>query len=242
MIKHFFSIRYILGRLWITFLWGKKVKSGPFRGTVLKRNTNLNLFYSKLLGIYEKELHPILSQVLYQNYNQIVIVGTAEGYYFSGFLRHSKCNSIIGFEIDHALRSICDETAKLNNCSKTFKISGACTIEEISSSLTNNDFILMDCEGGELELLKPKCVSQLYGCEILVECHDIFKEGISKSIINRFNSSHSVSKIEARIPTFHDIPFLPKFLLKFLRHTIIGIITERPVGMHWLHLIPKNRL
>lgn len=171
-----------------------------------------------------------------------MIVGTAEGYYFSGFLRNSKCNAIIGFEIDHSLRSICNETAELNNCSKTFQISGACTIEEISSSLTNNDFIFMDCEGGELELLNPKCVSQLYGCEILVECHDIFKEGISKSIINRFNSSLSVSRIEAQISTYHDIPFLPKFLLKFLRHTIIGIINERPVGMHSLHLVPKNRL
>ena len=242
MIKQLFSIRYVLGRIWISFLLGKRVKSGPFRGTVLKRNPNLNLFYSKLLGIYEKELHPILSQMLCQKYNQIVVVGAADGYYLCGFLRNSKCNSIIGFELDHSLRSICNETAKLNNFTKTFQLRGGCTIEEISSTLTNNDFILMDCEGSELELLNPELVSQLYDCEILVECHDIFKEGISKTIIERFYSSHSVSRIEARIPNYDDIPFLPNFILKILRHTIIGIITERPVGMHWLHLIPKNRL
>jgi hypothetical protein len=128
-MKKFFSIRYILGRIWIAFLQGKKVKTGPFKGIILKRNINLNLFYSKLLGIYEKELHSILNDVLKKN----------------------------------------------------------------------------------------------------------FKQNISQNIMNRFISSHSKTKIEARIPKHSDIPFLPSLISHFLRHTILGTITERPIGMHWLH-------
>ena len=241
-MKKFFSIRYILGRIWIAFLQGKKVKTGPFKGIILKRNINLNLFYSKLLGIYEKELHSILNDVLKKNYKQIIVVGTSDGYYFCGFLKKAKSKSIIGFETDDALRSICEETAKFNNLSKSYLLEGNCTIEKMSTVLSDSDFILMDCEGCEVELLDPEDAPQLYNCEILVECHDIFKQNITQTIMNRFRSSHSISRIEARIPKHSDIPFLPSLVSHFLRHTILGTITERPIGMHWLHLVPRKHL
>jgi len=76
------------------------VKTGPFKGTKLKKNVNLNLFYSKLLGVYEMELNQVILSILYKRFRSIIVVGTAEGYYFSGLLRFARFDQIVGFEMD----------------------------------------------------------------------------------------------------------------------------------------------
>ena len=51
------------------------VVNGPFKG-------QLNKFASipRLLGTWEKELHPVVNEIINQNYDCIINVGSHEGY------------------------------------------------------------------------------------------------------------------------------------------------------------------
>ena len=236
--RKLFSPKFILGRILVTLILGNKVMTGPFKGTKLDRNININLFYSKLLGVYEKELHQVIKIILNKTFKSIIVVGTAEGYYYSGLLRHAKCSKIIGFEMDNTLREICIINAK-NNSDKKFSLFGICSIKDLKKVTFGDDLIIMDCEGDEKTLLDPNEIPNLINTEIVVECHDIFSSGITETLEKRFSNSHNITKIIARTPSHKDFPFLPVFLTNYLRHTITGILTERPPHMHWLHLIPK---
>ena len=238
-LRKYFSPRYILGRILISSILGNRVKTGPFKGTKLKKNVNLNLFYSKLLGVYEMELNQVILSILYKRFRSIIVVGTAEGYYFSGLLRFARFDQIVGFEMDDGLREICNHNAKKNCQGKNFSLLGTCFIEELKQTTRGNDLILMDCEGEEETLLNPNEIPSLYKTEIIVECHDIFRPKITETLQKRFSNSHNITKIQARNPSHRDFPFLPVFLTNYLRHTITGILTERPPHMHWLHLTPK---
>jgi len=237
--RKFFSPKFIFGRILVSFILGSRVKTGPFKGTKLRRNISINLFYSKLLGVYEMELHQLIWNILNKTFRSIIVVGTAEGYYYSGLLRYAKYEKIIGFEMDDGLREICNINAKNNYAEKKFSLLGTCSTKELKKVTLGNDFIIMDCEGEEKILLNPDEIPNLTKTEIVVECHDIFSSGITDTLQKRFSNSHNITKIQARTPSHRDFPFLPVFLTKYLRHTITGILTERPPHMHWLHLTPK---
>ena len=239
MLK-FLRPKFIIGRILIFFFLGSRIKGGPFKGAQIIRNTHINLFYSKLLGIYEKELHYIIRPLLEIQFENIIIVGCAEGYYAAGFVKFANSTRIIGFEANQDLQNLCVRNVNLNNTSKLFSMKGICEIDDLNSHATEESLILMDCEGSERELLNPNKIPQLKGCEVVVECHDIFDEGITEIILERFSDTHIIKKINARVPNAKDLESLPSFLTNYLRHTIVGILSERPLGMHWLHMKPKQ--
>ena len=125
----------------------------------------------------------------HKRFRSIIVVGTAEGYYFSGLLRFARFDQIVGFEMDDGLREICNHNAKKNCQGKNFSLLGTCFIEELKQTTRGNDLILMDCEGEEETLLNPNEIPSLYKTEIIVECHDIFRPKITETLQKRFSNS-----------------------------------------------------
>ena len=59
--------------------------------------------------------------------------------------------------------------------------------------------IICDIEGAEDELLDPALAPGLLSADILVECHDTFRKGLSDRIAARFAASHDITRIGRRL-------------------------------------------
>ena len=91
----------------------------------------------KIIGCYEEELHPWVADLLLHNYNAIVNIGCAEGYYAIGFALKSVSQGglIYAYDINPVARHSCLRMARLNNVPDRIKIRGACMPETIKKDI-----------------------------------------------------------------------------------------------------------
>src|SRR5262249_13179873 len=120
------------------------------------------------------------------------------------------------------------------------RVDGFCTAERLSSLMTVavRPFVLVDCEGGELNLLTGVDRSVFRRTILLVECHDYICPQISNTLIGFFEGCHAIFKVEQgpRNPHKH------KILLSWPENEKWLVISEsRPQTMHWLFMVPCNK-
>ena len=77
-----------------------RVLSGPFAGLRYLDEILRPDLLPKLLGTYEKELHPWLEELLARPIAHIINVGAAEGYYATGFALRQPETRVLAFEMD----------------------------------------------------------------------------------------------------------------------------------------------
>lgn len=139
----------------ISKLTGNVVSSGPFAGMHL---TELNSWgggdrAAKLLGYYEMELNPFLEESIAWQPDVVVNVGCAEGYFAVGLAMRVADARVIAFDVDGQAQAVCKAAANLNDLS--VDVRGLCTgsILRVICETARRPFLLIDCEGGERELL-----------------------------------------------------------------------------------------
>ncbi|HKY41678.1 MAG TPA: hypothetical protein VJM50_01180 [Pyrinomonadaceae bacterium] len=176
------------------------VEAGPFRGMrYLPRLTASDTLLShtvvpKLLGSYEIELHDALAAVFERKYRQIINIGSAEGYYAVGLALNMPDVPIYAFDIASTNRELCAEMARINGVADRIFIGAECTMDELAR-LAEESLIVCDCEGCELELLRPDLIPGLRTSDVVVELHDCVDETISPTILARFAESHDVNVV-----------------------------------------------
>jgi hypothetical protein len=151
----------------------------------------------KLLGTYERELHPLLGALLGCTYNSVVNLGCAEGYYAVGLALRWPGLSVHAFDQDWAAEALCGELARANGVAKRLRFHRPCTPEALAAVLVPGSFVICDCEGGEVALLDPARVPNLAACDMLVELHDCHDPTISPALLHRFSATHGVQIVEA---------------------------------------------
>jgi len=175
---------------------GPVVQTGPFAGMKYHSRAPLpGLLITKLLGCYESELHDVVKEITGRPYQQIVNVGCGEGYYAVGLARLFPQLQVHAFDGDAIARQLCGMLARLNGVADRVRIGGLCDVHQLRELARPGTLLVVDCEGGELELLDPVQVPGLAGCDILVELHDCFKPGTSAAIAARFERTHDVQLI-----------------------------------------------
>src|SRR6266542_3465459 len=154
------------------------VQSGPFRGMrYLSQLTSADTLLShtvvpKLLGSYEAELHDALMRVCERQYRQIINIGCAEGYYAVGLALRLPDIQVFAFDMDSTNRAFCGEMARINGVAGRIFIRGECTRKELATlAAPGNSLIVCDCEGCELDLLRPDVTPGLLTCDVIVELH-----------------------------------------------------------------------
>ena len=147
----------------------------------------------KLLGCYETELHETLARVLGQTYERVINVGSAEGYYTVGFALRMPGVPVFAFEIDAGERALCGELARANGVADRVLLRGECTRDDLLALASGESLVVCDCEGCELELLRPDLLPGLRTCDVIVELHDCVDPAISSTIAARFASTHEVT-------------------------------------------------
>ena len=172
------------------------VRSGPFEGMRLVAQESWVRISSYLLGSYERELHPALEQLLAEQYDTVVDVGCAEGYYAVGLARRLPTATVHAFDTDERARSICSRMATVNDVAARVIVGGTCDPAQLDELLTRRTLVFVDCEGCETHLLDPNQAPGLVDADLIVELHDFIDPRISERILGRFAPTHDVEIVE----------------------------------------------
>lgn len=213
---------------------GCRVQMGPFNGMILAQQSSRGDgdILPKLIGTYEMELHPIIEKITQRPYRRVINVGCGDGFYAVGLAQRIPSSDVIAIDIEPRALDVSRMNAQLNDTHLT--LLNRCSIEDLTSLLSPEPlFLLIDCEGYELELLDPKLVPELSKADMIVECHDFIHQGITDTLFERFTATHSISNIFERA---RDLDNIPKMEKMSLTERTLATSEFRPVIMNWLHL------
>lgn len=122
-------------------------------------------------------------------------IGCAEGYYAIGLARRMPDTKIMAFDTNSKAQETCARLAKLNEVSDRVYIGGTVSHRDFDFCKETKTLVLCDIEGAEEVLLNPVEAPGLKSADILVEVHDCFTPGLSKQLEERFQATHSITKI-----------------------------------------------
>lgn len=219
---------------------GGKVLTGPFTGMVIVPKTADNGHVaSKLLGVYEDELHDWIYDAVESNPDLVMNIGCAEGYYAVGLCRLLPNVAAMAVDIDIKANSAISENLMANviNGLDVYVRRATCEWIEDRLNLTEKPLIVMDCEGEEITLLDPNCVPSLLKTRVIVECYDTPLDSITDTLIKRFSATHT---IQQTISQYKD-PYQFEFLKEFSDSDKCCLVNEcRATSATWLYMVPKK--
>jgi 2-polyprenyl-3-methyl-5-hydroxy-6-metoxy-1,4-benzoquinol methylase len=214
---------------------GGSVLSGPFAGMAMLPEVSWGDgdLAPKLLGCYEAELHPSIAKAISRKPSKIINIGCAEGYYAVGMARALPQSQIFAFDTDERARAICDRAVAANQVGGRAKVAGTCTFDTLRETISKDDrtLLLVDCEGGELQLLDPEQVPSIQGCDVIVECHDFLNSSITSTLRQRFAASHDVEVVSEGPRDPNQFPSLQRWQST---DRWLAVNENRPMTMNWL--------
>ena len=160
---------------------GDVVASGPFAGMVYAGAATEGAVLPRLLGCYEASLQPVIETIIARAYPQVVDVGCAEGYYAVGLARR----------MPNSTRAL----AQANDVAARVQVGGLLDHAGLALCAQQKTVLIVDIEGAEDGLLAPDLAPALRHTDILVETHDGLHPGVSNSLLQRFASTHKITKI-----------------------------------------------
>ena len=108
--------RQIETRLENLGLYGSTVMAGPFRGMQYPPRSNwASCRFEKIIGAYEFEIHEPLEDLIKNNqhYDQIIVIGAAEGFYAVGMAMVFPNAHLIVYEPEKQKTDVLEQMAKL---------------------------------------------------------------------------------------------------------------------------------
>ena len=215
---------------------GLTVLSGPFASTAYTPFAVDSSFIPRILGSYEAELHCILERIIETDYREIVNIGCGEGYYAIGLALRLPGTRVYAFDTDRWARYLCRQMACINGVNARVIVSGRCDIKRLRTLSLERALLICDCEGCELDLLRPDLVSSLRTCDLLVELHDFLNPKISRIILARFSDTHDITLVNSTERDPADYPALKSFKS---REQHLALDEFRPGAMQWAFLTSR---
>jgi hypothetical protein len=244
-LRALFMPRWQLAAFLVRHVSRHQAVAGPFRGMRLELSPlSSRHLLGYILGSQELELRPAIDAIVERGYRTILNVGAADGYYAVGLARRSPHARVEAFEALSELHPVIARTAAANGVADRVAIRGACTASQLRARLDAAEgptLVLMDIEGGEVDLLDPNTVPELAGADILVETHDAFVADATATLLRRFHETHGITCYTARPRVLNDFPpdFLPR-LRRWFPSLAVELMNERRTGrQRWLLLTAK---
>lgn len=217
--------------------YGPVVQAGPFADMKFVSEASNSSVVPKLVGSYEAELHDVIRGLSSDNYDGIVNIGCAEGYYAVGLARLFPSASVHAFDLDPLARRLCGEMAEANDLNVA--IHGECTAQLLNELVSKFDrpLIVCDCEGAEVQILDSSVVEGLSACDMLVELHDFVDPTISSVIQTRFQDSHEIQIIDSQP---RDPAAFPATSFLSPLEQRVAVAEFRPSNMQWAFMRAKS--
>lgn len=185
---------FVLGQI-ISHRIGMRVFAGPFRGMELITDLVDHHFAPSLLGTYEWEIHDAIETAIAKNYKQILNIGCSFGYYAVGLARRCPEATIYAFDIDSDARARCKKMAERNGVADRVVIGERMEGADFERFAGPETLVLMDIEGGEVELLDPQRFPALKTMDVIVELHECLRPGVTTALPLRFLDTHNARVI-----------------------------------------------
>ena len=223
---------------------GSLVVGGPFKGLTLGPESYYSPIYSKLLGVYEKEIHHFVEKTIALKPALIIDIGAAEGYYACGFsYRLDQKTKIVAYEGDVHYRYYLKQNLRRNSLESHVGVRGICQVADLRRDLQTAQgpvVVFCDAEGWEHELLDNEAIPELNKASILVELHEFYLRDITELLQKRFSETHKIEKVSSAARTIYDVNLQKKgFALRlFPKTTVSHFFKERPFPQEWLWMEP----
>lgn len=220
---------------------GCTVQAGPFAGTQLPRETSWTDgdLLPKLLGCYEAELHPVITEFVAGAPDLIINIGAAEGYYAIGLARLLPEAFVHAFDTSPDAQELCRTAAALNDVSRRVSVAGTCSLDLLNALLPRGraPLIVCDCNGHEVTLIDPSRVPVLRNATMIVECHDFVDPRATSILVERLQATHDMVGVPEGPRNPNEFEFLQG--LNSLDRWL-AVCEFRPSTMHWLVARPKE--
>jgi hypothetical protein len=220
--------------------YGGAVAGGPFHGLKLLEAVSWGVgdTSSKIVGLYEAELHPFLSALAQRPPPAVINVGCAEGYYAVGLARLFPSTQVFAFDTDVKAQLICRQTAALNGVGERVTVLGHCAPAMLASLLGQHPqaLLVIDCEGYELELIAGDVLAAAGAASMIIECHDFVDPAITATLAERLAPSHAAEVIAEgprdpnRLEPLQKMSSLDRWLV---------VLENRPAMMTWIVATPR---
>lgn len=174
---------------------GTDILQGPFKGMHYAVPAAEGSRAARLLGAYEASLVPVIEVIIKRKYGLIIDVGCAEGYYAVGLARRMPKSRVLARDASEKAQGLCRALAAANGVEERVEVGGIMTHADFDICKTRRSVVICDIEGAEDSLLDPVLAPGLVQADILVECHDCIKPGLTAKIRDRFAETHSVREI-----------------------------------------------
>ncbi len=184
---------------------GATVQSGPFKGMEFPLMSSEGARIPRLIGCYEKALHPYIEQIINSDISLFMDVGCAEGYYANGMAMRMPDVHVLAYDQNPVAREKCAKIARMNDLDARVEIREYCGHSDFEICKERPSFVFCDIEGAEVELLDPEKASGLLEADILVETHPGMVGTPVKILRERFETTHEIVKID-RVLDDHDLP------------------------------------
>jgi predicted O-methyltransferase YrrM len=202
-----------------------------------------SVYYPKLLGTYEQELHPIIDRIIELAPEQIVDIGAAEGYYAVGLAIRLRDARITAFEQATEGRNLLSEMCRLNCVANRVSVRGRCDQRSLLEAIpsTGTIAVICDVEGFENELFDSEVLSALRRAYVLVELHEFASAGVASRLSSRFATTHAIRQIWQVARNRADYPFANWFTTLLPRAYATYQVQEfRPETMSWFWMEPRS--
>jgi hypothetical protein len=215
---------------------GTRIQSGPFAGMDYLEGQTEGALAPRLLGSYERELHPYIARFAAAEPAAVVDIGCAEGYYAVGLARLMPKTVVHAFDINPSAREYCASLAAKNGVSDRVLI-GELFEGDHFADFARGTLVIVDIEGAEVDLLDPVRFPGLLNLDLIVETHPGARPGATEIIQSRFAASHDVVRVNHAV----DAAPLPEWLVNGDHLDMILATWEwRAHATPWLVMTPKK--
>lgn len=184
------------------------VQAGPFAGMRYVDASIGSSYLHKLIGSYEAVLHPVINDLEDSEFDTVIDIGTAEGYYLVGFGKMFPKARLVGFEIEEEGRRLSKELFAKNSLNNELLFLKEATGENVGEFLTQKTLLICDCEGGEVDILDPEKFPRFSEVDFaIIELHDFIRPGAREILTERFKNTHTVKIIRFKLADPEKFPF-----------------------------------
>ena len=168
------------------------VQQGPLSGMEFLSQSAEGCHVAKLLGCYEQPLQPFIEEAIAKNYDVVLNIGCAEGYYAVGMARRMPQTKFIAYDTDTSAQKACSDLARKNGVESQIEVNGTFNPAVLEQFKGQTVLVFCDVEGAELELLCPDTTPALRDFDLIVESHECLISGVTEKLTARFWESHEV--------------------------------------------------
>jgi hypothetical protein len=219
--------------------FGLIVRSGPFAGLRYPPEAIANRHVApRLIGLYERCLHPVIAGVVNTAYQHIVDVGCAEGYYaVSLALRYPEA-TVHAFDADARELALCRRMAQLNDA-RNVAFHAFCDPGTLCALIQNRRcLVLSDCEGFEDKLFNLDVIAAASQTDVLIELHEDSRPGVTDRLVARLGRTHETRLLRDEPPA---PSVMPELVDSLGDHVAIYCLNEfRNHRQQWLWGAARN--